>query len=258
MQLYLGCKKNNIMIKTLTVLAISLVVFNSSFGQQKPRKNSLGIGLEYYLGKNVTIPAIKVDYYLDDNYSINFYYKPGFNLSFSEINNDNSATDKYYEKKEQTKYSMSIGLGIERHFLPKSKFDLFLGLNAHYLFSGIETYSEERKQTYLSNNSNSIYYSEYEQKTQNPSSNGLKTSINAGISYFIIPQVLIGSSFNVGYYFSNKKGISKIYHKEISLIDNVEQYSVEKTKEDNINVFKEGLTYSVSIKASYFFNTKNL
>lgn len=240
-------------MKNIFIALLFVAITAFSFAQNKPEKNTFGLGVDVSLKSLGSIPTFRLDYYLDDKNSFKLFYRPSFTSSNSENFDENidKTTSNYYKRTENT-YSMSLGLGYERHFLPNSKFDPFVGVNVAYSYSGKSKSKSENINTGSADDV--LYRVGSNREGVGVEGHGVNLGINLGANYFILRNLSIGADFGLGYGYSVQKGISKSTLTEVYYEDNVLLNELISDFDNAIDNKNHGLIYNVSIKAAYYFN----
>lgn len=249
-------------------LLIMILFVGFVFGQNKPEKNHLGIGIDYKLKRDYHIinpsilfpdnytnydfrvetynyfPALKFDYYLDKAFSLNLFFRPSF-LN-KTINNESKNENTFLRYGTMKKFSMDIGLGVEKHFLNDAKIDPFIGVNIHYLYAGKEDLFTKNISTYAESKNVS------ERKIKGVEVNGVYSTANFGLNYFIAQNFSIGFNLDLGYRYSLQKGKSIREYKNLSYENDVlTNESVSEYKSDVKNVDKSFI-YAFSVKTAFY------
>lgn len=240
------------MKKIIIILSILFICYQSVIAQNKPTKGVVGIGLDYRLGKNVSIPSLNIAYYLNKDYSLKFSYTPS--LKFNEFNSKTSVDEEDSQESYLSQYAMEIGLGLERHFLEKSKFDPFIGIKANYTFSSKGKNINKNQRAYYNESTEKNIININYSKDLSAGSNGFNTSLEIGANYFIIQNFSVGILFNLGYYMKFVDGTSIRVRETTYLEDGVIVSYNKKEIERKEKSTNQGFLYNASIKAAYYFN----
>lgn len=260
----------NVIVSLFFTLAASLV-----FSQNKPQKNDFGIGIDYKLQKVVyaapiyypnidfyyydysyqqvnLFPALKFDYYLQNDLSLNLYFRPIVLSSANKL--ETVSPRKSFSEYKFSRFSMDLGLGLEKHFFEKKKIDPFIGFNFHYLFSGKEI---------LKSNSKSYDYDlnylryDYSSSNKGVENHGFYSTLNFGLNYFLLHNFSLGINLDLGYSYSSQIGktSSKLDRTEYDSSGNViDVYNSSSANE--IENISSNFVYSFSLKTAFYFPVK--
>lgn len=242
------------MKKSFIAIVFVLFLFQIN-AQNKPQKNTFGLGVDVSLKSLGSIPTFRLDYYLTNRHSIKLFYTPSYSMVDTESKDDNDDGTQHSSRKLfQSTYSMHLGLGYESHFLPKSKFDPFVGVNVAYIFTGK---SKEIKEEFFTNNSSGIE-ERVEGKTVSigVEKHGINSVVVLGANYFILKNLSLGAAFSLGYSFIQQKGEGERKSNEYIYEDDVLVSESNSINDIDVNYTTKGLVYSATIKAAYFFNQK--
>jgi len=253
----------------LLVLLVSLFFYNSY--AQKPVKGFFGIGLDYKLQREVHVvsnysvwgggsgndyriesynyfPALKFDYFFANTFSINLFFRPSF-VNKTETN-ERFEDNKNFSSTNIQRYSMDIGIGLEKHFFRNLKIDPFVGVNFHYLYSDRGRVGTLYKNYYHNN----FDYRETSTIVKGVASHGFYSTINFGLNYFISQNFSLGGNLDFGYRYSIEEGTSsyhsdwKDYSYDGDVVDEKQVNTSQKIKKENT-----GFIYSFSVKAAFYF-----
>lgn len=256
---------------TLQLLLISSFIF----AQNKPQKNDFGIGIDYKLQREVHIlsssfddwggygfdyriesfnffPALKFDYYLKDDMSLNLFFRPSF-AKKSETN-ERLSNYKNFNESNIARFSMDIGVGYEYHFFKKLKIDPFIGINAHYLYSGKEKIKTASK--YYDYQDGNLR-SQNNRDTKGVETHGLYSTANFGLNYFVSRNFSLGLNLDLGYRYSIQNGTAFSNYERLNYDEFGLLFETIKTEDEtrlkNIN---SGFIYSFSVKTAFYFPLK--
>lgn len=250
-----------------------LFIFTFIFAQNKPQKNDFGIGIDYKIQKEVYVfpnyypsigyydyrydqvnlfPALKFDYYLKEDMTLNLFLRPIFLSKVDRI--ENVSPNKYFSDFKFSRFSIDLGLGFEKHFFKKMKIDPFVGVNMHYLFSG--------KELFKSNTKNYNYNTgllEYDNSSNSKSAevHGFYSTINFGMNYFIVQNFSLGINMDLGYRYSSQigKNITKLDRAQYDSSGSIIRTD-NSSSENEVKNISSGFIYSFSIKSAFYFPLK--
>ena len=256
-------------------LPILLSLFTISlFAQLKPQKNDFGIGIDYKFQKEVLIvtdydvwggisndyrleqynffPALKFDYFLKDELSLNLFFRPVI-ISKSDID-EQISPNKSFRDYKINKFSMSLGFGLEKHFFKKLKIDPFVGVNIHYIYSARENIvSKNKSYDYQLNYLRSVTSND----TKGVEVHGFNSTINFGMNYFISPNFSLGANLDLGYRYVLQKGTAYFKSERTSYNQAGDVIETQNNKTDYKYNNKTGdFIYSFSIKTAFYFSLK--